>query len=50
MKEKKKDKIVVDISSAITYVKMKLKDGEHPYEIGYKAMGEYWVKITDDYL
>ena len=39
-----------DVNSAITDVKTQLKDGVHPNEIGYKAMGEYWVKVIDDYL
>ena len=39
-----------DVYSAITDVKTQLKDGVHPNDIGYKAMGEYWTKIIDNYL
>ena len=39
-----------NVYSAITDVKSQLKDGVHPNEVGYKAMGEYWVKVIDEYL
>ena len=37
-----------NVYSAITKVKTQLKDRVHPNEVGYKTMGEYWVKIIDD--
>ena len=39
-----------DVNSAITDVKTQLKDGVHPNDIGFKAMGEYWTEIIDSYL
>ena len=39
-----------DVNSAITDVKTQLKDGVHPNDIGFKAMGEYWTEVIDSYL
>ena len=39
-----------DVNSVITDVKTQLKDGVHPNDIGYKAMGEYWTEIISNYL
>lgn len=39
-----------DVNSAITDVETQLKDGVHPNDIGYKAMGDYWTKIISEYL
>ncbi len=39
-----------DINSVITDVKIQLFDGVHPNNIGYKAMGNYWCDILDEYI
>ena len=39
-----------NVYNAITDVKVQLKDGVHPNEVGYKAIEEYWVKVIDEYL
>jgi lysophospholipase L1-like esterase len=39
-----------NINKVITDVKKYLLDGVHPNEEGYKAMGEYWTEVIDEYL
>lgn len=39
-----------NVNSAITDVKMQLKDGVHPNNTGYKLMGNYWTEIIENYL
>lgn len=39
-----------DVHSAVTDTSKQLKDGVHPNDTGYKAMGEYWAGIILDYL
>lgn len=34
----------------ITDVAEQLFDGVHPNNVGYKAMGDYWAELIDDYL
>ena len=41
---------VGNLNSAITDVKTQLFDGVHPNNKGYKAMGEFWVNIIDNYI
>jgi len=39
-----------NVNLALTDIKTQLEDGIHPNNIGYKAIGEYWVEIISNYL
>lgn len=39
-----------DVNSVITNLKYQLNDGVHPNNDGYKAMGEYWAGIIENYI
>ena len=39
-----------DVNSVFTNLKYQLNDGVHPNNVGYKAMGEYWTEIIENYL
>lgn len=39
-----------DVNSVFTNLKYQLKDGVHPNNVGYKAMGEYWTEVIENYL
>jgi len=38
------------VNSVFTNLKYQLKDGVHPNNVGYKAIGEYLTEVIENYL